>query len=102
MIENQIDSIDWSVNGRYAICAMSVKVIKEDEEEEKKDSKRNAKLRVKVYDTHSGQVIENLDKSCGLGRQMLNFTSIIKPHPFNDDIVLICYDNGVNIIYDIR
>ena len=81
---------------------MSVKVLADDEEEEKEEKKKQAKVRIKVYDTFSGKVINNLDKECHLGRSMMNFTSIFKPHPFNDDILLVCYDGGTNILYDIR
>ena len=34
LFESQIDHIEWSKNGRYAFCAMSVKPCKKPEEEE--------------------------------------------------------------------
>jgi len=102
-LECQIDSIAWSANGRYAIVAMGVKKLEEEDTPQKKETKtKPAIVKVKVFDTYSGKVIENLDKACCLGKSMANFVSIVKPHPFNDDVVLCCFDGGVNILYDIR
>jgi len=33
---------------------------------------------------------------------MLNYVLVLKTHPFNDDIMMCCFDGGVNILYDIR
>jgi len=71
------------------------------EGESNKDTSKSV-VKIKVYDTYSGHVIENLDKECCLGRSMTGFVSTIKPHPFNDDILLACFDGGVNHLYDIR
>jgi WD40 repeat protein len=103
-ITSAIDSIEWSVNGRYAFCAFSIKKQK-DMDNESKDDKENtsqAIVKVKVYDTYSGEVIDNLNKSCNYTKKLTGFCSIMKAHPFNDDILMVCYDCGINILYDVR
>lgn len=59
-------------------------------------------MKVKVYDTYSGTVIQNLNRACNYSKRVTGFSSIMKAHPFNEDILLVCYDNGLNVIYDVR
>lgn len=92
-----IDSIAWSAHSRYAIVAMNIKKASDDD----KNNQNEAFTKIKVYDTYSGEAIENLDKTCDLGKKMKGFLSVIKAHPFDDNILLGCYDAGINILYDI-
>jgi WD40 repeat protein len=98
-LELQIEKIEWSANSRYAFCALG---IKKESKDSKEDDSKPTLVKIKVYDTYSGRVIENLDRACNLGKTMTGFISIIKPHPFNDDLLLCCFDGGVNILYDVR
>lgn len=100
-IECAIDTIDWSTNGRYAMCAISVKKVKEGSQNQQKENTQ-AVVRVKVFDTYSGAITKNLDKACNLGKSMNNFVSTAKFHPVDEHILLVCFDGGVNIIYDLR
>jgi WD40 repeat protein len=56
-----IDGIEWSVTGRYAYCGISVKEVAKGS-----DQQKPAKVKIKVYDTYSGEVIESLDLACKL------------------------------------
>ena len=59
-------------------------------------------MQIKMYDTYSGQIIENLDKACRLGKEIHNYACVMKSHPFKPNILLACYDGGISIIYDIQ
>jgi hypothetical protein len=61
-----------------------------------------AVVKVKVYDTLTKRAIENLDTACQLGKEMVNYSSVLKAHPTNEDILLSCFDGGMTIIYNIR
>jgi len=47
-------------------------------------------------------VIENLDKACKLGKDILNYACILKKHPAKDNILLGCFDGGISILYDVE
>ena len=101
-----IDGIEWSKTGRYAFCAISVKQ-KTAEKEEGQPAQpqvvdKVAVVKVKVYDTLNKRVIENLDTACQLGKEMVNFSSVLKAHPTDEDILLSCFDGGMTILYNIR
>ena len=98
-LESAIDSIEWSKNGRYAFCAMSVKP-KSDEGET--EANKQPVVEIKVYDTASKQIIENLDKVCNLGKDIKNYTCVMKAHPIHENILLACFDGGITILYDVR
>jgi WD40 repeat protein len=59
-------------------------------------------VQIKVYDTFSGQVIDNLDKACRLGKEIKNYACVMKSHPFKQNILLACFDGGISILYDIQ
>lgn len=40
--------------------------------------------------------------ACGLGTEMVNYSSVLKAHPKNEDILLSCFDGGTTILYDVR
>lgn len=59
-LECLIDGIEWSVNGRYAFCAISVKQLaaqRAEGEEGPPQVEKAAVVKVKVYDTLSGSVV---------------------------------------------
>lgn len=100
-----IDGIEWSKNGRYAFCAISVKqkaAEKEDGQPSQPNIDKQAVVKVKVYDTLTKRCIENLDTACRLGREMVNYSSVLKAHPKDEDILLSCFDGGMTILYNIR
>lgn len=100
-----IDGIEWSKNGRYAFCAISVKqktAEKEDGQPSQPNIDKSAIVKVKVYDTMTKRCIENLDVACNLGKEMVNYSSVLKAHPKDEDIVLSCFDGGMTILYNIR
>ena len=47
-------------------------------------------------------MLQNLDVTCGLGSEMVNYSSVLKAHPLNEDILLSCFDGGTTILYDVR
>jgi hypothetical protein len=92
--ECQIDHIDWSINGRYAFVALSVKEVEE--------TGKSPIVKIKVYDTQSNQMIHNLNQMCKLGKEIKNYACVMKPHPKDENILLACFDGGITLIYDIR
>lgn len=94
-----IDCANWSCNGRYALCAINIKKQSENSQENK-DNKQ-AIVKIKVFDTVSGKEIKNLNKACG-HKNMVGFACTMKSHPFNDDILVVSYDGGINILYDLK
>lgn len=79
---------------------MNIKKQAKSSQENKENSQ--AVIKIKIFDTVSGQVIEDLNKVCKLGKQMHGFVCTMKSHPINDNILMICYDGGVNILYDLE
>ena len=92
--ESQIDHIDWSLHGRYAFVALSVKEIEEEG--------KSPIVKIKVYDTQSKQIIHDLNKACGLGRDIINYAYVMKPHPVDENILLACFDGGITLVYDVK
>jgi hypothetical protein len=92
-----IDCIEWSVNGRYAYCAISVKEVAQGDELQKP-----AVVKIKVYDTFSGEVTESLDLACKQEKEFQNYSSVIKAHPTKEEIILSCFDGGISVLYDVR
>jgi len=58
-------------------------------------------VQIKVYDSFSGRIIENLDIACKLGKDIQNYTCVMKAHPIYENILLACFDGGITILYDL-
>lgn len=105
--ECQIDGIEWSLTGRYAYCAISVKELQPEEEKsaatnsQRRENQKPAIVKIHVYDTYTKRVIENLDKACRLGKDIKNYACILKKHPVKDNILLGCFDGGISVLYDV-
>jgi hypothetical protein len=40
-----------------------------------------ASVKIKVYDTYTGEVIESLDLACKQKTEFANYSSVLKAHP---------------------
>lgn len=89
------------MNGRYAFCAICVKHIIP-ENNQNSQERKSAIVQIKVYDTFSGAVIQNLDKACRLGKEIHNYSSVLKAHPQNEHQFLSCCDGGITVLYDVK
>lgn len=47
-------------------------------------------------------MIHDLNKVCKLGRDIINYACVMKPHPTNESILLACFDGGITMIYDVK
>lgn len=43
-----------------------------------------------------------MNKVTQLGKQMNGFVCTMKSHPIKDNLLMVCYDGGVNILYDLE
>lgn len=66
------------------------------------EQQKPAVVKIKVYDTFSGEAIENLDLACKQEKEFLNYSSVIKAHPYKEEILLSCFDGGITVLYDVR
>ena len=92
-----IDGIEWSAKGRYAYCGISVKEVKEGDEQQKP-----GKVKIKVFDTYSKEVIESLDLACKSKKEFVNYSSVLKAHPTREEVILSCFDGGITVLYDVK
>ena len=47
-------------------------------------------------------MVQNLDMACHLQKEMVNYSSVLKAHPINEDVLLSCFDGGISIVYNVR
>ncbi len=87
-IRGDIERVKYNVLENNALRSMLYEITPED--------------KIKVFDTYTRREIKNLDRECNLGKKMSGFACTMKAHPFNEDILMVCFDAGVNILYDLR
>lgn len=114
-IECQLDGIEWSLNCRYAVCAISIKEISSDQQPQlpqssqatalatNKNEQKPAVVVIQVYDTASRTVIsEDMGLDCGYKKTVYHYASVIKQHPVRENVFLTCFDGGIALMYDIK
>ena len=72
------------------------------ENNQNSQERKSAIVYIKVFDTFSGSMIQNLDKTCRLEKEIQNYSSVFKAHPKNEHQFLSFCDGGITVFYDVK
>ena len=60
-------------------------------------------MKMTVFDSQSNRVVStDLAKDCGYNRTIYNFCCVIKAHPSQENLVLVSFDGGLCLLYDVE
>ena len=76
--------------------------LNEESEGDDPSFKKEAIVEVRAFDTLTKTLYDDLNKHCKYESKTFNYSNIIKAHPRNEHIVIICFDGGVVLIYDLK
>mmetsp|Transcript_12241 Transcript_12241/g.18962 ORF Transcript_12241/g.18962 Transcript_12241/m.18962 type:complete len:114 (+) Transcript_12241:272-613(+) len=96
-----VDSIDWTLTGRFACYAISKKRTGNELNKETSAStvKKEAVVHVKAFDTVTGK--ETIDLTRTLKEKCYNFASVIKAHPQVEHQLFASFDGGITVVFDL-